>query len=151
MPPAGTYRTRSWRTSRTPKSSATERRRDTAIMSPVLPPSRTSRSPEGRPERWANRRDVVVTSVSARPMMRRIKPSGVGVVKADARGKATHVPIAATRRKAPPALRFSRNGDRAEGCPADLKRGHFGGRMAQITYDDFAKVDIRVGRIVQAD
>jgi tRNA-binding protein len=34
------------------------------------------------------------------------------------------------------------------GASADLKKGH---GMPQISYDDFAKVDIRVGRIVQVD
>lgn len=33
----------------------------------------------------------------------------------------------------------------------DLKRGHPGQAMEQISYDDFAKIDIRVGRIVQAE
>jgi len=30
-------------------------------------------------------------------------------------------------------------------------KGTFGAPMDQISYDDFAKIDIRVGRIVQAD
>src|SRR3982074_1843108 len=34
---------------------------------------------------------------------------------------------------------------------ADLKKGHLGAAMDQISYDDFAKIDIRVGRIVQAE
>jgi len=33
----------------------------------------------------------------------------------------------------------------------DLKKGHLGAAMDQISYDDFAKIDIRVGRIVEAD
>jgi tRNA-binding protein len=33
----------------------------------------------------------------------------------------------------------------------DLKRGHFDQVMDRISYDDFAKVDIRVGRVVQAE
>jgi tRNA-binding protein len=51
----------------------------------------------------------------------------------------------AEKQRACQAFRAQRTG------MADLKKGHLGAQMDQISYDDFAKVDIRVGRIVQAD
>src|SRR5258705_3775119 len=119
---------------------------------PRLPPPRASRRPEGCPECWANKVDVAVMSTSTSPMMRRIKSRPIeGVDQADARGKATGVPSLASRRKAPSGLRFPGNRRAGWESPVDLKRGHMGEGIAQITHDDFAKVDVRVGRIVQVD